>query len=165
MRIIERQICETIKKSTKKCWNTEGANKWTIIYKKALANLGHRRGYEIYGAPRKRLEAEEGEWLYDLCWAKEGRKGKVRLGLITEIEWNYNKKSILDDFSKLTVGIADYRLMVTWHTEKGERAVKWRSSIVRMCKEACPAKKGFRYLLIITPKYNCDELTIDHWVK
>ncbi|MBI5778367.1 MAG: hypothetical protein HZA49_02805 [Planctomycetes bacterium] len=158
--------------------------KWTKTVKKCLTILGksrrlnlmrqHKNQYKICicAAPCKKLNAHWGEWLYDLCWSKEGGNKKEGwkkfrgLALIAEIEWG-KKDDILYDFQKLTVGIADHRLMVVWYNNKSRnRGEDWLLQVVKecaMCPNAFPSRHKFRYLMvgIPYPKGNFKKYVLD----
>jgi hypothetical protein len=154
----EKEIINYIRHYTQRYFRRKGTSNWTRIIKKALEILGRNLGYRIYPSHGR------GEWLYDLCWSKE-RKGKGGwrdfrgLKLITEIEWKKGKDgehsySILEDFQKLTVGIADCRLMVIGYNEKGRKYNDaWLNKIIEKCRIACcNSGKKFRYLIIALPE-------------
>lgn len=142
---------------------------WTNEIKRSLVKLGKKFGYESYAAPQKKVGSKYGEWLYDLCWAKqigkkwEGFKGLV---LIMESEWQNNEDAVLEDFLKLTVGIAKCRLMIIYYNERKDgTGKKWLNKVIQRCKNSCPPNKKFHYLIFAVPEYNRERGVIKHWVK
>jgi len=149
---IEKKIVDTLKFSVRQNWHMESSREWTRIIKRSLTMLGHKLGYKVCTSGPKRIEADQGEWLFDLCWADwNGSWRDLRgLKLITEIEWQNDEDSILSDFRKLTVGIAEFRLLITSYKE-GKRYERRLGQLIKMCKGICPGSRGFRYLIIMIP--------------
>lgn len=147
---LEEKIVKALTKSIKNSWKDNKFAAWTIGVKKSLATLGHKYFFKIRasGSPRE-IRADYPEWLYDLSWVDEGKSWRELRGLklISEIEWSDDSDNILKDFQKLTVGVADLRLMVARY-RGGKRGDKRLRELVNLCKGACPGSRGFRYLLL-----------------
>lgn len=158
---IESQIVDHLKQYTIREWNApeDTHTKWTRTIKEALVDLGHKLRYNVYSAPKDKLNSDWGEWLYDLCWAVE-RNGwqELSLELIAEIEWNTNHEYILEDFQKLTVGLSKYRLMVTEYND-----ITKFEELVHICKNACSSSNGFRYLMVGIPYDNPNNIVSRGW--
>ncbi len=152
---IVRCICEATKTHFKK----KGAAEWTKIIMRALRKWGKDRGYVDYPSRKKNGRRSRREWLYDFCWRIQG-KGKSGwkkhfkgLPLIAEIEWKKREGSILEEFYKLTVGIAKYRLLVISYYDKGDGKLdmKCLESVIQKCAKTKSGKE-FRYLTIAIPE-------------
>jgi len=87
--------------------------------------------------------------MFDLCWADLGKSWRdlKSLKLISEIERQNDDDNILQDFRKLTIGIAEFRLFVSTYKE-GKRGEKRLLESVNLCKAVCPGSRGFRYLYV-----------------
>lgn len=162
----ELKIVHVIKTALVKNWSKAGAGAWTFVVKKALVDLGHKLGYKVAVSNKRKLRADYGEWLYDLCWIKNHRIGFTKLGLIAESEWHFeSKEDILHDFSKLTIGTADSRLFITTYRENsktyGENYLK---DLVKLCQRTCRRGMGFRYLLVVLPHKNPKDIRVYYWV-
>ena len=139
---------------------------WTHEIKKSLTKLGHKLGYAVYAAHKDLVNSDRREWLYDLCWAKQrGKDWKTlnSLSLIAEIEWWNDSSHIAEDFKKLTVGIAAYRLMVTWYRDKKNK--RNPEVIAEECKRMCPPRSG-RYIMVFIPDNCCPSINNDlyYWI-
>lgn len=156
---VEMEIVEAIKDAVRRNWRLTRDKSWTRELKAALCNLGHQSGYKVYGAGT--TGADYGEWMYDLCWVKEGENWKDFKGmrLICEIEWRTDEESILEDFHKIVVGVADYRLFIYSH-----KNLERQKQIVDWCKNACLRDLGFRYLTIGIPEKDDLEVKVDNWM-
>lgn len=167
LKSVEKKIFENIRKSVGRHRNDVKSSERTENIKRELRKLARENNCVSYpsrtvkkGSQRKRRRRE---WLYDFCWGKEG-KGKngwkkfKGLKLIAEIEWKkgrdeYHLDNILEDFQKLTVGIATYRLFVLGYgdSEKSIYNEKWLKSAIKECAKIKSDGK-FRYLIIAIPK-------------
>jgi hypothetical protein len=123
------------------------SRKWTRPIMKALAELGRREGYLVWGHP-------SGGWLFDLVWARsesEDRSGLTGIALAVEIEWNDTKEELLHDFLKLTVTNAELCLFI-FDIPKTELAIERKFALL---KNACRVARGSRYLVCgIESKYS-----------
>ena len=85
---------------------------WTKGIKTMLCKLGHKFGYQTYGALGR------GEWLYDVTWMaysqgyeQNDENNLVDAHLVAECEWG-SFPEIKDDFEKLLLSRASVRLMI-----------------------------------------------------
>lgn len=146
---IEKKIVDAIRQAGRMNKDKESIAAWTFAIKKSLASLGHKLSYKVMTSGSKKLNADGGEWMFDLCWADLGKSWRELKGLklIAEIERQIIDDEILQDFRKLTVGIAEFRLFVSAYKE-GKRGEKKLHEAVNMCKAVCPGSRGFRYLYV-----------------
>ena len=149
---LEKKIVDVLKFAVRKNWQTERTLEWTRIIKRSFVVLGHKFNYKVCTSGPKKIGADQGEWLFDLCWADWSQSWRDLRGLklICEIEWQNDEDNILSDFRKLTVGIAEFRILITSYKE-GKRYEKKLAQLVRICKSICPGSRGFRYLIIAIP--------------
>lgn len=163
---LELEITRTISEATKWCWEKRRAREWTFCLKKSLVNLGHKHKFKVCAAPNKKLRADYPEWLYDLSWIIEGKTWKILKGvkLIVEIEWSNNPINILSDFQKLTVGLADLRLMITSYRE-GAHGEAHLEKLVNQCKKTCPKSRKFRYLFLGVPDKHPENIKQYVWIR
>lgn len=148
-------------------WNNLSKTYWTSIVNKSIIELGESLNYTVYCSEKK--DSMNAEWIYDIIWSKDDadetglknwRKFKG-LGLICEVEWEQGDR-ILEDFTKLTVGDADYRLMIVNHFENWPRHFE---AIKNMCVEASSYKfNNYKYLLISIPYDSPNNLEYFSWV-
>lgn len=91
---------------------------WTGEIKRALADLGVVRGYDICGSGFAGRRRCYGEWLYDLCWVEyadgDDRDLIRRIPLALESEWGVRNDhaDVLEDFQKLCQARAELLWMV-----------------------------------------------------
>lgn len=149
---LEHKITSAIKFAVRNNWHSESSREWTRIIKQSLVVLGHKNQHKVCTSGPKRIGADQGEWLFDLCWADWSWSWRDLRGLklICEIEWRNDEDSILSDFRKLTVGIAEFRLLITFYKE-GKRYERKLAQLIKTCKSVCPGSRGFRYLVIVIP--------------
>ena len=91
-----------------------GRKKWTRKTKELLVGLGEQEGWQTCAT---KIEAAtwSTEWLYDVVWLKASAEFLVHNAiLVAEIEWG-NEKDVWDDFQKLPLARADYRVMIFDH--------------------------------------------------
>ena len=161
---IENKIVSVIKTATRNDWQEITSRKRTRVVKGGLVSLGHKLGYKVCTSGRKKLGADMGEWLFDLCWADwNGSWRDLRgLKLITEVEWQTDNDNIIRDFRKLTVGIAEFRLFITTY-KAGKRYEKRLQDMVKTCKGACPGSRGFRYMIAAIPDKESSRIKSFAW--
>jgi hypothetical protein len=126
--------------------------------REALTTLGQSEGYSVYSG---RTGSEEHSpdrdgWVFGLCWAAEGVDGTVELKLACEMDWDPRPETVLDSFRKLTVSVAEFRLLVF-----SNRAPRNTFRVREGCRRACPGSRGFRYLLVGVPDGDPSELYVD----
>lgn len=126
-----------------------------------LRKLGRDLGYSTKNYHRGRAE-----WLFDLVWLvdrkcswstqfaitnteKETWENFEKIKLACEMEWNGNGQSVLEDFAKLTVVKADFRLFI--HSNQYYDPTKLNT--VDMCKAIVPCSTGDRYLFVGFDQY------------
>jgi hypothetical protein len=89
---------------------------YTLAVKEALAGLGHELGYVVCASTCR--GADNGEWLFDLTWLKEGKRPAagtdfIDMPLVVESEWHKDfEEEVLADFGKLMVARAWLRVMI-----------------------------------------------------
>jgi len=149
---IEAEICSELSRIAKELFKNKANDRnWTEAFKAALYDLALKHNYKAWGTGAGN---EANEWLWDISWAKLGldNKGKYNwqdfrgIFLACEIEWKINKEEILDDFLKLTVAKAEYRLFVFSCKKKLEA-----NNTFNFLKSHCPGSEGARYLAIAVP--------------
>jgi|GEM_PF-5819255 hypothetical protein len=142
--------------------------RYTKAVKEELRALGRSKGYLVY--PEKVGESGElkYQWLFDLVWLeakceKDDFDWKTMRGvrLACESEWNDSDDSILWDFLKLTIAVADVRLFV-YGMPKAKSKFD-RTHPADLCKRVCPLSRGFRYLLIGFPYQAGEAFRVDAW--
>lgn len=118
---------------------------------------------------REKERKLEAQWLFDLCWVVapyETERGKfdwtrmTGMPLACECEWTAKRHDILDDFLKLTFIPNQIRLFI-YTNEKVSTPNDRAEHPVELCRAACPAAKGFRYLLIGISRNN--GFQVDAW--
>jgi len=126
-------------------WKSIGEDdgSWTEAINISLSKLGKSLGYEVYTKNCK--FATDGEWLYDISWTIDDGEYIQELILALESEWYPN--GILDDFQKLIVSIANYRVMIYWENNivKANKLLRMFKKQVNMYKAT---QSGDRYLFI-----------------
>jgi hypothetical protein len=115
---------------------------WTSQIKNALAEEGKNRGYWVYASGC--AKADEGEWLYDLCWLKYNGYFLTDAELVMESEWD--PYGLDDDFQKLLLARARHRLMIFWvgPTTDPKEVAQHLTEQIALCSQTQP---GDRYLL------------------
>jgi len=89
---------------------------YTRAVKESLTGPGHELGYVVCASLCK--GADNGEWLFDLTWAKERKRPTggtdfIDMPLVVESEWHKDfEEEVLADFGKLMVARAWLRVMV-----------------------------------------------------
>src|SRR3989344_7512719 len=156
---IENKIVSTIRTATSKNCPETTTRKRTRAIKGGLTSLGHKLGYKVCTSGQKKIGADTGEWLFDLCWADwNGSWRDLRgLKLITEVEWQNDSDNVIRDFRKITVGIAEFRLFVATY-KTGKRYENRLHDLVKTCKSICPGSRGFRYLITAIPDKNSSRI-------
>ena len=125
-----------------------------------LRELGECLGYSTRNYHRGRAE-----WLFDLVWMVDRERSWStqfarrntektwenfeKIKLACEMEWNGNGQSVLEDFAKLTVVKADFRLFI--HSNIYYDPTKLNT--VDMCKAIVPCSTGDRYLFVGFDQY------------
>ena len=131
-------------------------------FKEAIKELGEKRGLAVWGSFP---DGESSEWLWDVTWAdcpkdREGRYDWRQLRqvvLACEIEWKTDDDSLLEDFLKLTVCDAGYRLFVFTHVTNRLREQ------FEMLMNACPGSRGHRYFAVAVPNSARHETEYRAW--
>jgi len=148
---IENKVLSSLKFSIRNS-QPESALERTRAIKRAFVVLGHKLRYKVCTSGPKKLGADQGEWLFDVSWADWSHSWRDLRGLklISEIEWQNDEDNILSDFRKLTVGIAEFRVLITSY-KVGKKYERRLFQMVKVCKSICPGSRGFRYLIIAIP--------------
>jgi hypothetical protein len=145
-------------------WLPDG--QWTLPVKQLLRDIGHDRKFQVWASPGKE-EFDFHGWLFDLCWARSGDpwpsfKG---LSLACEIEWSRSRERHLEDFCKLAVADADFRLFI-FASKSYEQAADDLKEIkaVSMNFPRTPGKpKCYVALAIPDDGPSKKPLPMDHW--
>ncbi len=122
---------------------------WTTGIKSALCRLGKRHDFYVCAKGVSRKLCNNGEWMFDVAWIdyKNGDPDfPRRLVLAAECEWGKTWGDVRDDWLKLLVARADFRLMV--FERSNERKV--REEVNRLKKQEAGfqgRQVGDRYLL------------------
>ena len=97
------------KNNKKQSWPIK---EWTSNIFEALIDTGHKEGYKVYCKTGNSRDGSE--WLYDLTWLDYNTETKElkKCALALESEWNMKESDIIDDFSKLLLVRADYKMFV-----------------------------------------------------
>ena len=159
---IEQKICEQLDQTASGVYSLyskeskPGLTEWTNEVKATLYRLACKYDVQPWGIGAKEAVGGCSEWLVDVCWIKVGRDKddgeydwqRFFYGLLfaCEIEWKYSDRELLNDFLKLTVVRADYRLFV-FACHKAEEA----NGIFERLIRHCPQANGARYLAIAVP--------------
>lgn len=131
---------------------------WTVEFKNVLKEIGHENGYTVWGN-----NLDNSEWLFDVCWVKDGDKWQTHfkgLAMACEMEWGESDFEHLDDFYKLTVCNAGFRLFLFGYPNN---QVVYREKI-NLFKHASSYTRDQKYLAIGVP-CPCDiDLPWDAWI-
>ena len=156
-------------------------SQWTTAIKECLLELGGNQGFLTF--PRSDHGKFSGEWMFDVVWVdaraipnspderQDEGKGERKydwrhtrgLKLACECEWGTTEYHILEDFLKLTFGLADLRLFIYTNTKVKTKDHK-EIHPVELCKRASPLSRGFRYLNIGFPPTGKGLFQIDAWI-
>lgn len=149
-------------------WNQPGPKPWTNFMYDSLKKLGDELHYTTYST--KESATNHNEWLYDVIWSIDDDSDKQLedwrlfrgLGLICEVEWG-GYEAILHDFTKLTVGNAQHRLMIVNHNDGDNKHNQWEE-IKEKCVDASKYRfQNFNYLLISIPCVEKKNLQYHSW--
>lgn len=158
---------ETLINSNEANWDETSKTYWTSKVNKAIIELGESLNFTIYCSEIG--DINNSEWIYDIIWSKDdvdeyGKKNWRKfkgLGLICEVEWGWGDR-ILEDFTKLTVGDADYRVMVVNHDENYPNHFE---EIKNLCVDATKYRfNNYKYLLISIPWHDPRNLEYFNWI-
>lgn len=149
-------------------WNESRPKPWTKLIYDTLKDLGRDLHYTVYSSAQR----EDGHpgWLYDVIWSIDDDSDKQAedwrefrgLGLIAEVEWG-GYDAILHDFTKLTIGVAETRLMITNHNDGDKKNNQWED-IKSKCVQASKYRfQNFNYLLISIPYVEKQNLQYHSW--
>lgn len=134
---------------------------WTAALKHALKDIGQRFGCKTWATLHDDHEKQvSSEWLYDVCWMRyeEDWRNLQDIVLACEIEWDASPGSQLEDFLKLTVCTAQFRLFIC--TLPPAR----REERIRDFKTRCPGSRGNRYMVIDIIEKRPEALGLYAWV-
>lgn len=152
---IEREIYHTLNEQANSLYEKDASQaQRTKAFKEALFHLGEvKHNFQVWGLKEK--DRLKGEWLWDICWIRCGKDWKDFRGvyLACEIEWVSGYEILLEDFLKLTVANADFRLFIC--TVPATKT-KYEAVFDRLMA-ACPGSRGARYLVIGAPKNRPEE--------
>ncbi len=149
---IEEEICQKLSVSAKELISRNSKTpEWTTKFKAILYKIAEKYGYQPWGTD---AGDNQSEWLWDVCWAKLGSKGQGEndwkdlrgIFLACEIEWKSDLEYILEDFLKLTVAKAEYRLFVFACRKQVDA-----DSMFDILQRHCPGSEGARYMAIVVP--------------
>ena len=141
---IEQEIYSKINDLSKQLYSEDQFNIcWTKKIKRELKKLGEQYKHIVWG------DGDKSEWLWDLCWVDYGKDWTDFKGvnLACEIEWKGDDYSLMEDFLKLTVAIAELRLFIcTIPIDVQKQDEKFEK-----LKSLCPENMEFNYLVIGIP--------------
>lgn len=139
-----------------------GTGEWTKKIKTQLCTAGAAQQPPLYVCASDVETANNGEWLYDVCWLRYGKAAPLaelhadhgldclaEAVLILECEWADGGMAlgrIRDDFQKLLVGRARVRYMI-WEDNKGEDDSAVAEWLVGMMSESLKTAPDGFYLL------------------
>jgi len=145
---MEKEIVDKLERKARELYQGPGSTntRWTESFKDVLFDMGEGQGYKAY-CSRREPERRHG-WLWDVCWLIVGTKWTELRGvmLACEIEWNPDEYYLLEDFLKLTVCEANYRLFI-FTMKKPDDFTQFD-----LLMNACPGSRGYRYLAIGVPR-------------
>ena len=109
----------------------------------ASARIGNRCNYAVYVSSIP--EAKGGEWLFDITWIEQNRKGYLlSIPLVLESEWG-QPADASDDFQKLLIARADRRVMI--HAAKrGTSPEQAIDDLIEEIRQSKLPQFGERYL-------------------
>ena len=118
--LIEAEIVEVLREAEERASKEEWSDStWTREIKSSIARIGNRCNYAVYASSIP--EAKGGEWLFDMTWIEQNRKGGLlSIPLVLESEWGRSADAI-DDFQKLLIARADRRVMALLHDSTAAR--------------------------------------------
>lgn len=91
----------------------ENDSRWTLEIKTQLAALGRRHHYKTCASPPEKINAEHGEWLFDLVWYQDKEPWILAsIPLVMESEWSPNSDNQKYDFQKLLLARATLRVWI-----------------------------------------------------
>ena len=88
----------------------EANREWTNEILDGIGGLGKKHKFWVYGMTSPNI-ADGGEFLFDQCWLHYDDDWLISVPLILECEWG-GLEEITDDFQKLLIGRADFRVMI-----------------------------------------------------
>jgi hypothetical protein len=159
---VESKILEALKVVIKENFEVTKRPMWTKLVFDALKTLGDSQKQVTYCHTLK--DINQNEWLFDLIWSKEGIswhefKG---LSLACELEWSDTNEDVLTDFQKLTVVVADIRLMIINNWD--EYSDKYFEGKFEICYKASQQiSNKFNYLLIGLPVKHPENVVFKAW--
>ena len=106
-----QEIEKIIKEAAEKSIYTSSNTVWTKTLNEEFINFAHTNHLSVYC---KTEGADWGEWLYDLTICDQNNESLyiTSTKLVMESEWLPDDHSIIEDFQKLLLCNADYKVMV-----------------------------------------------------
>jgi hypothetical protein len=142
---IETEIVNAViavgKQASAEGWETP---RWASAIKKALAQIGKRRGFYVCGSPEadgQYISDQKQQWLYDHTWLNNEVPTGMPLAL--ECEWG-NQDAIDHDFQKIVFSRADHRVMIF----QAYRLAPYFERLIKQIRECRYTQPGDRYLLL-----------------
>ncbi|MGC9260841.1 MAG: hypothetical protein ACP5I8_12325 [Phycisphaerae bacterium] len=107
---LTKQIINGLKQLTDPSKGIRSDPVWTDEVKKCIATIGEKNKWTVAGVLGSALQ--DPEWLYDLVWFKNDKKGFLRdVGLALESEWG-TSADVKYDFEKLLQAKSRLKVMV-----------------------------------------------------
>jgi hypothetical protein len=91
-------------------WNSDSI--WTSQIKERICDLAKKFGYQVCTHKTAAINADWGEWVFDLSWLDFSDGMILELELALECEWLPNLDAIDSDFQKLIISKANHRVMI-----------------------------------------------------
>ena len=142
--LIEAEIVEVLREAEERASKEEWSDStWTREIKSSIARIGNRCNYAVYASSIP--EAKGGEWLFDMTWIEQNRKGGLlSIPLVLESEWGRSADAV-DDFQKLLIARADRRVMI--HAAKrGTSPEQAIDALIEKIRQSKLPQFGERYL-------------------
>lgn len=110
-----QEIVKIIKEAAEKSICTS-SKVWTKILNEKFIDFAHKNHLSVYC---KTEGADWGEWLYDLTICDQNNESLyiTSTKLVMESEWLPDDQSIIEDFQKLLLCNADYKVMVFYKNQ------------------------------------------------
>jgi hypothetical protein len=113
-----KEICNLLDELNLELLRSSKGGAWTKIWtqqiKNRLITLGKSKGFYVCSSSTS--EADWEEWLFDLSWLVMQQLGSYTIikefELVLESEWKNTDKNVLEDFQKLLLIHARYKILI-----------------------------------------------------